>query len=96
MARQRITLRIGGRELELYVEAEREEGLRAAADRINKELEALRFDFRNQDLSDLLSIILLSEETRLMELEARNVNETNSQLRELEMLDADLGQYLSR
>ncbi|MCR5709569.1 MAG: cell division protein ZapA [Bacteroidales bacterium] len=96
MARQRITLRIGGRELELSVEAAKEEGLRAAAGRINKELEALRFDFRNQDLSDLLSIILLSEETKLMELEARNVNETNRQLRLLEMLDADLGQYLSR
>ena len=78
------------------VEPEREEVIRAAADRINKEIDSLRFDFRDQDLSEMLSMILLSEETRLLELEARNMNETNSVLRRLEDLDAGLGEYLSR
>ena len=96
MAKQRITIRIGGRELQLFVEADKEEGLRAAAVRINREIDALRFDFRNQELSDILSIILLSEETRLMELEARSAEETNDTIRALEQLDADLGEYLSR
>ena len=94
--KQRITLRIAGKETVHMVEPEREEFIRAAADRINKEIDSLRFDFRDQDLSEVLSMILLSEETRLLELEARNMNETNSVLRRLEDLDAGLGEYLSR
>ena len=78
------------------VEPEREEAIRTAADRINKEIDSLRFDFKDQDLSDVLKLILLSEETRLVEMEARNTNETNSVLRRLEDLDAALGEYLSR
>ena len=73
-----------------------EELIRAAADRINREIDSLRYDYRNQDLSDVLRLILLSEETKLLELEARNSNETNSVFRRLEELDADLGEYLSR
>jgi len=94
--KQRITIKIAGKKLELMVSPEREEGLRAAADRINKEVDALRFDFRDQDLSELLCLILLSEETRLMELEATSVQETNSVLRRLEELDGNLKEYLSR
>ena len=94
--KQRITLKIAGQETVHMVEPEREEVIRAAADRINKEIDSLRFDFRDQDLSEMLSMILLSEETRLLELEARNMNETNSVLRRLEDLDAGLGEYLSR
>ncbi len=78
------------------VDPEREQAIREAADRINKEIDSLRFDFRDQDLSDVLKLILLSEETRLVEMEARNTNETNSVLRRLEDLDAALGEYLSR
>ena len=89
-------MKIGGRELQLNIDSRKEEGLRAAAEKINKELDALRFDFRNQELSDMLSIILLSEEVRLMELEAGNVYETNHIIRSLEQLDAELGEYLSR
>ena len=78
------------------VDPEREQAIREAADRINKEIDSLRFYFRDQDLSDVLKLILLSEETRLVEMEARNTNETNSVLRRLEDLDAALGEYLSR
>ena len=82
--------------MELMVGQDREEVIRAAADRINKEIDALRFDFRDQDLSDVLSMILLSEETRLLELEARSMQENNSVLHRLEELDANLEEYLSR
>ena len=82
--------------MELMVGQDREEVIRAAADRINKEIDSLRFDFRDQDLSDVLSMILLSEETRLMELEARSMQENNSVLHRLEELDANLEEYLSR
>ena len=94
--KQRITLKIAGKETQHLVDAEREELVRAAADRINKEIDSLRFDFRDQGLSEVLSMILLSEETRLLELEARNSQDTNSVLRRLEELDASLGEYLSR
>ena len=94
--KQRITLKIAGKETQHLVDAEREELLRAAADRINKEIDAMRFDFRDQNLSDVLSMILLSEETRLLELEARSSRETQNALRRLEELDESLGEYLSR
>lgn len=94
--KQRITLRIAGKETVHMVEPEREQAIRKAADRINKEIDSLRFDFKDQDLSDVLKLILLSEETRLVEMEARNTQETNSVLRRLEDLDAALGEYLSR
>ena len=78
------------------VEPEREEIIRAAAARINQEIDSLRFDYRDQGLSEVLLMILLSEETRLLEFEARNTNETNSVLHRLGDLDAALGEYLSR
>ncbi|MBR0224236.1 MAG: cell division protein ZapA [Bacteroidales bacterium] len=94
--KQRITLKIAGKETQHLVDAEREEVIRAAADRINREIDALRFDFRDHDLSEVLSMILLSEETKLLELEARSNKETDTMLRRLEELDASLGEYLSR
>ena len=94
--KQRITLKIAGKETQHLVDAEREELIRAAADRINKEIDAMRFDFRDQNLSDVLSMILLSEETRLLELEARSSRETQNALRLLEELDESHGEYLSR
>ena len=89
-------MKIAGKETQHLVDAEREELIRAAADRINKEIDAMRFDFRDQNLSDVLSMILLSEETRLLELEARSSRETQNALRRLEELDESLGEYLSR
>ena len=94
--KQRITLRIAGKETQHLVDAEREELIRAAADRINKEIDSLRFDFRDQNLNDVLSMILLSEETKLLEMESRTNKETDNLLRRLEELDASLGEYLSR
>ena len=94
--KQKITLKIAGKETQHLVDAEREELIRAAADRINKEIDALRFDFRDQNLSDVLSMLLLSEETKLLELEARSSREAQTALRRLEELDASLGEYLSR
>ena len=94
--KQKITLKIAGKETQHLVDAEREELIRAAADRINKEIDALRFDFRDQNLSDVLSMLLLSEETKLLEMEARSSREAQTALRRLEELDASLGEYLSR
>lgn len=94
--KQRITLKIAGKETTHLIDAEREEIIRAAADRINREIDSLRFDFRDQGLSEVLSMLLLSEETKLMELEARNRMENDRVLRRLEDLDASLGEYLSR
>ena len=94
--KQRITLRIAGKETQHLVDAEREELIRAAADRINKEYDAMRYDYRNQDPSDVLRMILLSEEMRLLETEARNSQENSRLIQRLEELDAGLEEYLSR
>ena len=94
--KQRITLRIAGKESEFNVDPAREELIRAAAARINKEFEAMRYDYRNQDPADVLRMILLSEEMRLLESEARNKNENERMIRRLEELDAGLDEYLSR
>ena len=94
--KQRITLRIAGKESELMVDSSREELIRAAAARINKEFEALRYDYRNQDPADVLRLILLSEEMKLIESESRNKMENSSLIQRLEELDAGLEEYLSR
>lgn len=94
--KQRITLKIAGIETQHLIDADREEVIRAAADRINKEIDALRFDFRDLGLSDVLSMILLSEETKLLEMEARTSRQAQQTLRRLEELDRSLGEYLSR
>ena len=94
--KQQITLKIAGKETVHMVDPEREEIIRKAAKRINEEIDSLRFDFRDHDLSEVLSMILLSEEIRLLELEARSTHETNSVLQRLGDLDAALGEYLSR
>ena len=89
-------MKIAGKETQHLVDAEREELIRRAADRINKEIDSIRFDFRDQGLSEVLSMIRLSEETKLLELEARSSKENQRALRQLEELDASLGEYLSR
>ena len=94
--KQRITLKIAGKESEFMVDAEREELIRAAAARINKEYEAMRYDYRNQDPADVLRMILLSEEMRLLETETRNKQENSRLIQRLEELDAGLEEYLSR
>ncbi len=94
--KQRISVKIAGKEAVLNVEAEREEVIRRAVDHINKEIASLRFDFRDQELADVLALVLLSEETRLMEMEARLKSENDTLLSRLEELDSDLEEYLSR
>lgn len=94
--KQRITLRIAGNESVFMVDAEREELIRKAAARINKEYESLRYDYRNQDTADVLRMILLSEEIKLLESEDRNSKESSSLIQRLEELDAGLKEYLSR
>ena len=94
--KQRITLKIAGRESEFMVDSEREELIRAAAARINKEYESIRYDYRNQDPSDVLRMILLSEEIKLLETETRSSQENSRLIQRLEELDAGLKEYLSR
>lgn len=89
-------MKIAGRESEHFVDARKEELIRKAVAKINKEYDALRYDFRNQDPGDVLRLILVSEEMRLMELEERSSTEKSSVIRRLEELDAGLDEYLSR
>ena len=58
--KQRIVLKIAGKEMEFLVESEREEMIRAAAARINQEIDSLRFDYRDQGLSEVLMVAVRS------------------------------------
>ena len=89
-------MKIAGRESEHYIDPGKEELIRKAVARINKEYDSMRYDFRGQDSVELLRIILVSEEMKLMELEDRSSRENSSIIRRLEELDAGLEEYLSR
>lgn len=94
--KQRITLKIAGKETSHEIEPEKEEVLRAAVERINREIDSLKFDYRDKDLTEILSIVLLSEEKKLIEYENGSRDKNKNLLSRLEELDESLGQYLSR
>lgn len=92
---QNITVKIAGREFPLEIEAEKEERIRAAVARINAEIEALQYDYRGVELSEILRVVLLSEEKKLVDLESTGTTEINNTLKQISDLDAELGEYLS-
>lgn len=92
---QNITVKIAGREFPLEIEPEKEELIRAAVSRINTEIDALKYDYRGVELSEILRVVLLSEEKKLVDLEAARNAEMNNVLKHISDLDNELGQYLS-
>ncbi|MBQ0123379.1 MAG: cell division protein ZapA [Bacteroidales bacterium] len=92
--KQNISVKIAGREFGLSIESEKEERIRAAVARINEEIDSLKFDYRGVDDAEILRIVLLSEEKRLVDLETESSEEHEKMLRSLETLDTELGEYL--
>ena len=92
---QNITVKIAGREFPLEIEAEKEERIRAAVTRINSEIEALQYDYRGVDLSEILRVVLLSEEKKLVDLEVTGASAINNTLSQISDLDAELEEYLN-
>ncbi len=92
--KQRITVKIAGREFELNVESEQEEAIRSAVKKLNMEIDELQYNYHGKDMRDILSIVLLSEEKRLIEMESRDNFVINDDINKLEELDRSLGEYL--
>lgn len=92
--KQKITIRISKNEYPLEIESEMEEKIRAAAQRVNNEIESLSMMYRDVDMKDILSVVLLSEEKKLVEAESKSNIQISDTLRQVEELDAYLGEYL--
>ncbi len=94
MDKQRVKLSIAERSYQLEIEPEMEESIRAAVDNINARILEARNRYTNVDMRDILSIVLLEEESRLIGLERRNTGELGELEKEIGALDRQLGEYL--
>ena len=92
--KQRITIRIAGKEFELDVEAASEEKIREAVKRINRRIFEKSNLFPMVARDEILSMILLEEEVRLVEFETLRDKEKENLLQQLHTLDERLGEYL--
>ena len=92
--KQRITIRIAGKEFELDVEATSEEKIREAVKRINQRIFEKSTLFPMVARDEILSMILLEEEVRLVEFETLRDKEKEKLLQQLHNLDERLGEYL--
>ena len=92
--KQRITIKIAGKEFELDVEAASEEKIRAAVKRINQRIFEKSNRFPMVPREEILSVILLEEEVRLVEFETLRDKEKEKLLQQLHTLDERLGEYL--
>lgn len=94
--KQNITVKLAGKEYPLCIDSEREEIIRSAAAKLNLEIDALKFDYGDRSMAEILSVLLLSVQSRLMELEAEKAGKVRGTMSELEDLTTDLDKYLSR
>lgn len=78
----------------MNVDSEKEEAIRSSVKKLNMEIEELQYNYNGIEMRDILSIVLLSEEKRLVDLENRSNVEINDDIRKLEELDKSLGDYL--
>ena len=92
--KQNISIKIAGQEFHLSVDPEQEEVIRMAALRINEKVDELRDHYQTVELCDILSIVLLEEEKKLIELQRRYNAEADGIFSRLHSLDKDLNDYL--
>ena len=92
--KQKITVQIAGREYGLNVDSQQEEAIRRAVKKLNLEIEELQYNYHGRDVRDILSIVLLSEEKRLVELESMKGDVSNADINKLEELEKSLDDYL--
>lgn len=92
--KQNITIKLAEEEFPLAVEPELEEGIRAAAERINEQYAYLSDHYGNVSAKQVLSMLLLMEETKLVELQRKNAGEAGDMIKDIEALNAELDEYL--
>ena len=71
-----------------------EESIRAAVDTLNARIEDAGTQFVNVEMRDILSMVLLEEEVRLIDAQRRNAGELKEVSDEIAALDRKLGTYL--
>ena len=94
MDKQRIKVSIAEHPYDLEIEPELEEAVRYSVDSVNERINNARGRYPNVDIRDILSIVLLEEEARLVRLEHRDAGELGELEKEIETLDRQLGEYL--
>lgn len=94
MNKQRINVTIARRNYSLDIEPEMEESIRAAVDSLNARIEDAGTQFVNVEMRDILSMVLLEEEVRLIDAQRRNAGELKEVSEEIAALDRKLGTYL--
>ncbi len=94
MDKQRINVTIARRNYQLDIAPEMEESIRAAVDSLNARIEDTTTRFVNVDIRDILSMVLLEEEVRLIDAQRRNAGELKEMSDEIAALDRKLGTYL--
>lgn len=92
--KQNITIKIWDREFSLAVDAEMEENIRLAARRVNDKISSNINHYENVSVMEIMCMLLLEEETRLVEMELDDKGRTHDILHKLEQLDVKLGEYL--
>lgn len=91
--KQNISLKIADRTYSgIEVESEDEQKVRIAAERINKSLMDIIKRYGGIDMQDALSMVLLDEEKKLIELQNRE--EVNKILQRLQSLEKRLEEYM--
>ncbi len=78
----------------MSVNPELEEGMRAAAERINEEYDYIVDHYGNVSQSEVLTMMLLRSEVKLLELQRANAGAAGDVMREIEALNNQLEDYL--
>lgn len=92
--KQNITIRIAGEVYPLTVESSLEEAIRTAAEQINEAYNYRMDHFGNVSDKEVLSMILLQEEAKLIELQQKDAGSARSIVSEIDALNAELDEYL--
>ncbi len=92
MEKHNIKIIIGGRSYKYLLSPDMEETVRAAAKRIDSRLSSVKEKYREKDMQDILTIVLLEYMIKLIRLESNS--ETEQLMEELQSLDKKLGEYI--
>ncbi|MCK9625353.1 MAG: cell division protein ZapA [Bacteroidales bacterium] len=90
--KQKIKINIAGRDYPFDIESKDEYKVRQAAKRINDEILSIHNEYADRDIQDTLSLVLLLYVVRYIELEDKE--EISDIIKELQLLDKQLGTYI--
>ena len=95
MEKQRILVSIAEEEYPLLIEPGLEETVRLAADKLNRRIKDAANEYSNASMRDILSMVLLEEETELVRLRRGDTGEVREINEEIEALNGKIETYLN-